>query len=228
MLPGEMTVMGNATVSELLLTEPNLFRSVILMCGIGLVLLAVLGTRSLRSSTRTRWLSPAIKDLVSVPVYRSALPSVDQEVARARRHNRPLSVAVLRCCKNVSTSDPDCDDLLRFTITGAVLRGGVRCTDIVTVGPGSNEFVLFLPEMNTAGASSCLDRLSAVIQARVGLPLVAGIGELSVDGYTVDELVKFAQSRVSVTGREIGAKPAPATMGSTCHHETAPVTSTTA
>ena len=151
-----------------------------------------------------------------------------QEIARARRGGRPLSVAVVDVdhfkAFNDAHGHPAGDAAL--CAVAAALRDGVRASD-VAARYGGEEFVLLLPDTGTDAAAARLDRLREAIaaleiplprSARTGRVTVSvGVGSWPVDGDGPDAVVFEADRRLFVAkergrNRVVGrlrAAPAP-------------------
>ncbi len=134
---------------------------------------------------------------------------LEQELGRARRSGRPLSVAVLDVDHfklfNDSHGHPAGDAALRAV--AGVLRHGVRASD-VAARYGGEEFVLLLPDTSAEDAAERLDGLREVIAAlEIPLPrstisprvtISAGIGTWPADGDEPDALVFEADRRLFI------------------------------
>jgi diguanylate cyclase (GGDEF)-like protein/putative nucleotidyltransferase with HDIG domain len=91
---------------------------------------------------------------------------LDIEAARARRHSRPLAVAVLdiddfraTCAKHGHAAG---DDVLRAVAN--VLVAETRVHDISCRGAG-DEFVVLMPETDLEGAQACCDRMLGKLES---------------------------------------------------------------
>src|SRR4051794_15591132 len=91
---------------------------------------------------------------------------LDREVARARRHGRPLSVSVVDVdhfrAINARGGYAVGDEIL--IAVGKMLEGATRSSDIVA-RTGADEFVLVLPETDTLGALNAFERLMLELEA---------------------------------------------------------------
>lgn len=132
--------------------------------------------------------------------------TLQREMARSRRHDRPLSVVMFDLDELKRVNDehghPAGDRLLR-SMAGA-LAGLVREHD-AAFRVGGDEFALILPETGAPGAQRLVDRLE-----RLGAPALSyGIAEFPVDARTPDDLVAEADRRLFEDKREKGPRSLP-------------------
>lgn len=151
----------------------------------------------------------------SIPTYRSVLPELSNELARARRTQRALSVMVLilEADINLGSLDPqkkrnrnvgDSDRRFRieeiptmaliFPQIGYILRNTVRKSDIVACGPAPNEFVVVLAETGKIQSRPFLERFHDLVVSSGLKPLRTGISEFPQDGLTIEDLVSKARA----------------------------------
>jgi two-component system cell cycle response regulator len=130
-----------------------------------------------------------------------------EELLRARRYGRPLSVSIVDIDRFKQVNDQyghlAGDAALRaFADT---LRESVRRTDIVA-RYGGEEFGLILPETTGDDAERKLERMRDQVEARpiqlprlgrsINLTFSAGLASLPADGERVEELVMRADARL--------------------------------
>jgi diguanylate cyclase (GGDEF)-like protein len=150
-----------------------------------------------------------------------------EELLRARRYNRPLSVALVDVDRFKQVNDQyghmSGDAVLRAFASH--LRDSVRRTDIVA-RYGGEEFGLILPETTGEDARIKVDRVreemeaSAIQLPRLGrvlhLTFSAGVASLPGDGERIEELVLRADARLLAAkgnGRNrVHGPPQPATQ----------------
>ncbi len=149
-------------------------------------------------------------DLTRVANRRRANQYLSDEIARARRYGRPLSVGVLDLDDFKPINDrfghPAGDRVLRAV--AAVLRESVRSNDLVARW-GGDEFLLLLPETGAEDARGTGERLVGLIGALqvdgVALPVRASIGlatlDAADDGVDADALVRRADDALYVAKR---------------------------
>jgi diguanylate cyclase (GGDEF)-like protein/putative nucleotidyltransferase with HDIG domain len=123
----------------------------------------------LEAELRARSESDPITGLGTLDRLRNQL---DIEAARARRHSRPLSVAVLdiddfraTCAKHGHAAG---DEVLRTVAN--VLVAETRVHDISCRGAG-DEFVVLMPETDLDGATACLERMLGTLEATPAGPV---------------------------------------------------------
>ena len=150
----------------------------------------------------------------AIPTYRSVLPELSNELARARRTQRPLSVMVLiletglekslefpkRKSGNLDNGDKRFrieqipTIALIFPQISYILRNTVRKSDIVACGPAPNEFVVVLAETAKKQAQPFTERFNELIASSGLTPLRTGIAEFPPDGLTIEDLVSRARA----------------------------------
>ena len=136
---------------------------------------------------------------------------LDVEIGRARRHGRPLSVAVVDVdgfrAINARGGYALGDEVLRAV--GRMLEDATRASDVVA-RTGADEFVLVLPETDTLGALNAFERLMLELEALDigpvrGASVSIGVAELQ-NGETGMELVAQAGQALDSARRQGGAR----------------------
>ena len=109
---------------------------------------------------------------------------LDIEAARARRHSRPLAVAVLDvdgfraiCAKHGHAAG---DEVLRTVAN--VLVAETRVHDVSCRGAG-DEFVVLMPETDLAGAVSCCERMLDRLEATPSGPIQSVSVSCGIESY---------------------------------------------
>jgi GGDEF domain-containing protein len=165
LLMGLMLVVGRSDSTEVdVLRVTLLLASLIVLCGLVLVMRATLDERALgmrgRGSHRYRSV------LLDPPHFEAAL---DTELSRAGRHERPLSVVVLDVMGSVAETQGR-RRRSALAATGRAVVSRIRSEDSV----GRLEafrFALVAPETTSAGAAVLAATLTGVVRERL---LVAG------------------------------------------------------
>jgi diguanylate cyclase (GGDEF)-like protein/putative nucleotidyltransferase with HDIG domain len=123
----------------------------------------------LEAELRARSESDRVTGLGTLEKFRSQL---DIEAARARRHARPLAVAVLDvddfralCARHGHAFG---DDVLRAV--AEVLSGQTRMHDVSCRGAG-DEFAVLMPETDLEGAAACCERMLHALETTAVGPL---------------------------------------------------------
>ena len=121
--------------------------------------------------------------------------TIDRELPRAARRERPLSVLMLDVDHFKKFNDTHghhaADDVLR--ILGSTLMAAVRDDDIVCRF-GGEEIVLILPECDLASAVERADRLRELVYRATGgkITVSIGVSEYPGDGTTWEQLLQTA------------------------------------
>jgi GGDEF domain-containing protein len=183
-----------------------------------ILLASVLGLLLLWERRKIRRVIEQFVSLAShaaIPTYRSVLPELSNELARARRTQRPMSVMVLALetdselnsvdkPKRMSSRLDDAERRFRieqipaialiFPQISYILRNTVRKSDIVACGPAPNEFVVVLAETAKTQATPFLDRFHELIASSGLTPLRTGVAEFPTEGLTIEDLVSNARA----------------------------------
>jgi diguanylate cyclase (GGDEF)-like protein len=142
--------------------------------------------------------------LTGVLNRRGFLDAAERELARARRHQRPLALAYadVRGLKAVNDSEGHLagDELLREVAD--LLRQSARTDDLVG-RIGGDELALLLAEQTNDGAAVVAGRIQAQVPARraeLGLRqqwnLTIGTAAFPADGATIEQLLAAADRRL--------------------------------
>ena len=123
----------------------------------------------------------------TLPTLHQALPRLAHELARARRYERPLSIALL-------ASDDGYAPSLITLMLAALVRESVRDTDIVAYAPTLALCLIGLPEAREAGARTAMQRVQALCLERLLMPVRSGVAEFPAAGWTLEEMIKHAES----------------------------------
>jgi hypothetical protein len=140
-----------------------------------------------------------------VPLAHRARPQLDGELARARRYQRPLTVAVVRLDTDAPVERTDFlfalggngtvpHSQLTFFLAGAVLRDAVRGSDLVTYDARRDQYVILFTESTRLQTLQAAHRLQDLMYARTRLGMRIGLAEFPVDGLTLEDLITMACS----------------------------------
>ncbi|MCY3021492.1 MAG: diguanylate cyclase [Planctomycetota bacterium] len=138
--------------------------------------------------------------LTEVPNARSFWESAAVELDRARRYQRPFTLAYLDVDNfkliNDQLGHPEGDTLLR-EVAGAIWKN-VRSTDLVA-RVGGDEFVILFPETGQSAAAELLARVRSVLHDAIrknGTPVTLSIGAVtfSTPPPSVDDMIKRADN----------------------------------
>lgn len=140
-----------------------------------------------------------------IPTLREVLPRLSTELDRARRHSRPLSLAVFGL-------DPVASDMGRvrlaseadgqtqtglFPLLSALLapslREALRQTDIVSYTTKEAQSLIALPETTADGARRTISRLLQMSAIQVLCPLRIGLASFPDDGWTLEDVIVRAE-----------------------------------
>lgn len=155
-----------------------------------------------RASRRMNAAIAMLTEGAGIPVYRFSLGQLSEHIARARRYERNLTLAVVQATgaphhrdlnlRSFRINDPVQRSLIQFVMLGYVLRGALRETDCISAEPALERFILILPEVSKAQARKCLERLDLLSLRGTGQTLQFGLAELGSDGYIGRELLNAA------------------------------------
>lgn len=132
----------------------------------------------------------AFDELTGVLRRAAGISAAEREIARARRHNAPLSVAFVDIdgLKEANEKDghPAGDDLLRGLVHA--LKEGLRAEDLL-LRYGGDEFVAVLPDTNAKEARARLGDIQ-LEAAKPGIRFSIGIAELRKNDDVVSLLAR--------------------------------------
>jgi len=161
-------------------------------------------------------------DMGAILPYRSSLPQLASELARARRYQYPLTIVIIRLDQDriaekgnglfrMKKTESGFMNLL-LSFLGSLLRSSLRDIDIVSFDVTNSQYVVLLPETTMAKADRPVSRLNEMSLKQTGISLVVGMAEFPVDGLIIEDLVSSAEAACknisengtvhSVTGRE--------------------------
>ncbi len=147
--------------------------------------------------------------LTGLPNRRTFLERMSTEIERAKRYNRPLTIAYIDLDNFKTLNDryghAVGDEALQKI--AARLRQNIRASDLVA-RMGGDEFLLYLPETNGSQAMSSLTHLqSSLNEVTQGqkLPITFSIGAVTYDipSCSPDEMIKAAD-RIMYSAKSAG------------------------
>jgi diguanylate cyclase (GGDEF)-like protein len=155
----------------------------------------LLSTSAVLRTQRLRWL--AAKDPLTMLMNRGSFDErMQAEVARAVRHNRLLSVAMIDVDHfkqfNDSYGHIVGDEVLRSL--GEMLQRSVRKSDLVA-RYGGEEFIVLFPETPAESAVSKAEDLRTIVQQST-VTVSIGVAELPSDGTDMRSLIDCADQRL--------------------------------
>ncbi|MBI3616332.1 MAG: GGDEF domain-containing protein [Candidatus Omnitrophica bacterium] len=162
--------------------------------------LVVMRDATLQKKRERRLLRRAMADpLTGLPNRTAFLEACLKELRRALRHPRPLTIAIADLDGFKKYNDqyghPAGDERLKSL--ASLLRMGRRAPDLVA-RYGGDEFVLLLPETDTAGALAVADRLRGAVAQLPFAPITLSIGVAvsPEDGTLIEMLLSKADERL--------------------------------
>jgi hypothetical protein len=148
-----------------------------------------------------------------VPFYDQRLPVIEAELARARRHRRPLCVVVLRPYPSADSSHPDHDSKRaqeeQLRCLGPLLKYETRTYDFVAYDPERLQYVILLAEANRSQAQFFAQRITRLVFQRADVSLSTGIAEFPYAGLVIEDLICQANESCQPPAHK---KPGPAAM----------------
>jgi diguanylate cyclase (GGDEF)-like protein len=158
---------------------------------------------SILLSLLTEWIarlhaSSRSDPLTGVANSRAFLETLKMEIARARRYERPLTLAYLDLDNFKSVNDilghATGDKVLQTMVS--TVNANIRVTDVLG-RLGGDEFALLLPETDMQGARTVVDRIRSEIEREMALrewPVTLSVGSQTSLGARIcaDELIKRA------------------------------------
>ena len=166
-----------------------------------ILLVAWLKYRSHRADMRA---ISSILEAAAIPAYSHSLPQLRNELSRARRYKRPLSIIVIRpngaFTSTAETLHEDFNDssqlkrlsLIEFLLCGPILRDAVREIDITTYDGENNQFIVALPE--TSESQAAVNRFRNIVGKTIASQMVFGIAEFPSTGLTMEDLVNHGMA----------------------------------
>ena len=139
-----------------------------------------------------------------------AANEIHSEMARSRRHDRPLSVTVLgpdaaSLAKAIRSSDRDLHGTLRrrFVIgrLAKAVASQLRRSDLLFEHTATGRLYVLSPETDVAGTALLRERMQAAAAA-MGLDLVSGSASFPTDAISFEQLVEIAEQELAAAEHE--------------------------
>jgi GGDEF domain-containing protein len=144
----------------------------------------------------------------SIPSYQSTLPYMTFELTRARRYNHTLSVLIMGLeqaqkdelvAKNKGRSKQWGNEQLAskflFSLIGSIIRESLRDSDILSYEVVNDRFIILLTDTDEKKARNAVERLNDLVQEQIQTRLKAGVAEFPSKGLTIEDLLKYAQTK---------------------------------
>ena len=137
-----------------------------------------------------------------------ALEEIQTEMLRSRRHQRPLSVVVVKpdptsmdTALHRSIREIQQTMISRYVLTGLmrVIADVMRRTDTVLEIPDGEHIVVLSPETNAEQSHTLVERIQAAASADLGIEIHCGTASFPNDALTFDELVREASRKLTVS-----------------------------
>lgn len=174
--------------------------------------LALLWWQRQRSTAIILRTTAIVSHATGVPLLHRARPQLGQQLAHARRYERPLTAVVWSLEKEALTGChtqwPPMGDssslasqqhsgpttLFSFFLVGSILRAAMRESDIITYDVIHDQYVVLSPELTKPQALQAVRRLSELLYRRTRLRMRAGIAAFPGDGLTIEVLINNART----------------------------------
>ena len=155
---------------------------------------------------------------------RQSIPRLSLELERARRHARPLSVAILsvllvptegvrdsrpkgsgdrEAFQDPSSSCSAAPHLLMSALLAPSLRDVLRQVDVVTYTPSEAQVLVLLPETTAIGARQAMQRVQRQPSIQILSPLRIGIAVFPEDGRTLEDILARADQNWAAYGTRL-------------------------
>ncbi len=166
--------------------------------------------KSLRGQERIR-IAPRLSARSEPQPLRGAFPQIAAEFARARRYERPVTVAVLAMSLGDAGLPAACVPPVASVPGGEqpvgpacalVVRGAVREIDIVSCDTTSGWCIVVMPEIGAEEGQRAVARMRQACTDRLGTPVLAGMAVYPRDGWTFLDLVETAKRTTAEQPRQ--------------------------
>jgi hypothetical protein len=146
----------------------------------------------------------AILGRAGVTTFHRTLPRIRDELERARRYQRPLTVALVGDARAVTpatlldlgsrrrTAPLDPGSPLIPVLLAPVLSEITRTIDVVTYASTLAQCVIVMPEASHDHAAGALRRMAEICSGRLHVPVTVRMATFPEDGLTLEELLRKA------------------------------------
>lgn len=133
-----------------------------------------------------------------------SIEDVRMELARSRRHQRPLTVMVveakpesIQVALHRTVQEVQRAMMTRYVVTSLarVIGNQLRRTDMVLDQRDRGRFVILSPDTNVASSTVVVDRIQSAAE-QLGVSLACGIASFPDDALTFEELVHRAEANL--------------------------------
>ena len=156
-----------------------------------------------------------ISKAAAIPALNAVTPVLDKELARARRKERLLTMAVLRIedkelVENIgilvaghanagTAARRQAMQTVRivFLLVGTILRDAMRESDIIAYDVINDDYVLLLPDCPKQEAAAAAERMQQILPDRTMANSCAGFAEFPKDALTLDTLIAAARAALA-------------------------------
>jgi hypothetical protein len=134
---------------------------------------------------------------------------IDVELARSRRHHRPLTVLVIEPEKVTQDDRQKAYQVLRYNLLqhftaasiGQIIAERARETDLI-MRDRSGRFVILCAETDRENSNVLAERVEDAIRDHMGASASWGAASFPDEALTFDELFQLAEDRLSETGKK--------------------------
>jgi hypothetical protein len=149
----------------------------------------------------------AILARAGVPTFHKTLPRLRDELDRARRYQRPLTVALVGDARAIGGAVMDAAARRQWeasplgpgsplipVLIAPLLSEVTRSVDIVTYASTLARCVIVMPEAGSSQAADAMRRMASLCTERAHVPVQACCATFPGDGLTLEELIRKAAS----------------------------------
>jgi GGDEF domain-containing protein len=120
---------------------------------------------------------------------------ISLELLRSRRHNRPLTIIVIKSESGViDRPDHEVLELFAETRIGQIINGQARQTDLI-MRDRSGQFIILCPETDFTNSTILAERIQQAISEKMGVSVSWGVASFPEEGLTIDGLLYKARLR---------------------------------